>query len=79
MERPLEGSSDPRKPPRPCWNCDKERQGQPGESGGLPVSGAGSPGAGVGDAAAGEETWAQRGTGAGGSGLQPRTLELSAN
>lgn len=37
MERPLEGSSDPRKPPRPCWNCDEERQGQPGESGDLPT------------------------------------------
>ena len=32
MERLLEGSSDPEKPPRPCRNCGKERQGQPEES-----------------------------------------------
>ena len=32
MERLLEGSSDPEKPPRPCGNCGKERQGQPEES-----------------------------------------------
>lgn len=121
MERLLEGSSDPKKPPRRCGNCGKEGQGQPEESSDPPTlspgtgpaaEGAGPrpappsrraptfrgrrppcpsgfpryclhtdlvpmsrgrvPGAGLGDAAAWEETWAQRGTGPGGSGAGGR-------